>query len=296
MIYDALTSGRLETAAEHVSEDALVIDVASGDEFHGPTGYLEHVRGWYSAFPDLRFLRLAIRAGDEFAVAEYEISGTHTGTLLTRRGHIPPTGMEVDVRFCDVLTIPNGRLTQLRSYFDSATLLRQLGLISATPLHATDRRASLELFVQPLDASSPQRNRAIVHRYLQNVFSRRNAGAAAETCAREFVWHGGSLGEFQGLQEYHEVLTSLFEAFPDFELELLDTVADGDRVVVRFKIGGTHTGVFQRLPPAGRYVTGAGTSTFRLESSRIVEEWWQGDLLAILQQIDSSGVTPRLFS
>jgi predicted ester cyclase len=294
LLYESRATHEHERAAEQLAEDAILLDVASGDLYRGRSGFLEYVRGWNSALPDLRIQMLDIAALGGRAVAEYEISGSHTGTLVTPRGHIPPTGADVQIRFCDVLEFRDGRCVHLRSYFDSATLLRQMGLITATPLHAPDRRPSLELYAHSVDQHAPQRNKAIVRRFLQNVFNRQDPAAAADTCHREFAWHGGSLGESRGLGPFQEVLSALFFAFPDLQVEVLDAIAEGDRVVVRYALSGTHRGEFRGIEPTGRRIMGGGTSTYRMEDSRIVEEWWQPDLLALLRQMDAVPSAPRL--
>jgi predicted ester cyclase len=294
LIYESVRMREFDRAADQVAEDAILLNVASGDMFRGRNGFLEYFRSWNSAVPDLRIQLLDVVGVGERAVAEYELSGTHTGSLVTPQGHIPPTAMEVQVRFCDVLEIRDGRCVQLRSYFDSATLLRQLGLVTASPLHAPERRAALELYAQAMDTYAPQRHKAVVHRFLQNVFNRQDAGAAADTCVRDFAWHGGPLGEVRGLGAYQDVLRAFFTAFPDLQIEPLDSVAEGDRVVVRFALSGTHRGEFQGIPATHRRVAGEGTSTFRIVDNRIAEEWWQADLLAILQQMNGAPSTIRL--
>jgi predicted ester cyclase len=203
--------------------------------------------------------------------------------------------MEVQVRFCDVVEVSEGKIALVRSYFDSVTLLRQLGIIGSTPLHAPDRRAALDLYAQPLE-SNPQRNKAIVQRFVQDVFNRQDPKAAADTCSVAFEWHGGSLGETRGLTAYQHVLSALFLAFPDLQIDVLDCVGDGDRVMMRFGMRGTHLGEFQGVAPTFRSVSGGGTSTYRLENGRIVEEWWQGDILVLLQQMDAAPSTVPLSS
>jgi len=294
LLYESRATHEHERAAEQLAEEVILLDVASGDLYRGRMGFLNYVRGWTSALPDLRIRTLEIASLGDRAVAEYEISGSHTGPLVTPRGHIPPTGSDVQIRFCDVLEFRDGKCVHLRSYFDSATLLRQMGLITATPLHTHDRRASLDMFVQSVDQHAPQRNMAIVRRFLQNVFNRQDPAAAADSCHLEFAWHGGSLGESRGLGRFQEVLSALFFAFPDLQVEVLDAIAEGDRVVVRYALSGTHRGVFQGIAPTGRRVMGGGTSIFHMEDSRIVEEWWQADLLALLRQMDAAPSTPRL--
>lgn len=283
-IYEGLDHRDFESATEHVSDGALLLDVATGDVYRGKPGYLEFIRGWATAFPDLRCKILEVGAAGEQAFVEYELEGTHTGPLLTPGGHIPATGMEVQLQVCDILQLDGEKITSIRSYFDTTTLLRQLGLVTRTPLHPPDRRAPLELYAQALDTNAPERHKAIVHRFIESVYNRQDPAAAADTCGRDYLWHGGQLGEAHGIASYQKVLTSFFIAFPDFGVEIHDTIAEKDRVVVRFSMQGTHLGHFHGVAPSFRQVSGGGTSTYRITENRIVEEWWQGDLLLLLRQ------------
>ncbi|MEX2571197.1 MAG: ester cyclase family protein [Gemmatimonadota bacterium] len=293
-MYEALDAREFERASARVADDVLVLNIATGDVYRGRTGFLEFARGWATALPDVRFQLLKIGSTGDRVVAEYEMEGTHTGPLVTPRGHIPQTGMEVHLRFCDVHEVRDGRVTHIRSYFDSSTFLRQLGLITGSPIHPTDRRAPLELYAQAVDLNAPERHKAIVHRFLQDVYNRQNPSAAADTCAPNYEWHGGPLGETRGLTGYRHVLAAFFSAFPDLEMQVVDTVAERDKVVVRYVMSGTHMGEFQGVAPTFKRVIGGGTSTYRIEDSRIVEEWWQGDVIGLLQQMDAVPAVVRL--
>jgi predicted ester cyclase len=293
-LYDDLGSRAFDAAAERVADSALVLNVATGDIYRGTAGFLEFVRGWGVAFPDLRIEHLRLVADEGHVAAEYEIVGTHTGPLVTPRGHIPPTAMEVQLRCADVLEVHSGRITNIRTYFDSVTLLRQLGIVPGSPIHAPDRRAPLDLYAQPVESHAPLRHKVIVQRYLQDVFNRQDPAAASDTCARQYHWHGGSLGEARGLPEYQIVLATFFTAFPDFHLEIQDMLAEGDRVAVRYSMNGTHLGDFQGIAPTFKRVSGSGINSYRFEESRIVEEWWQGDILVLLQQMNAAPSSVRI--
>ncbi|HUE96059.1 MAG TPA: ester cyclase, partial [Longimicrobiaceae bacterium] len=167
---------------------------------------------------------------------------------------------------------------------------------TSTPIHAPERRAPLDLYAQPVETPAPVRHRVVVQRFIQDVFNRQNPAAVMDTCATKFAWHGGSLGEARGLPAYQHVLAIFFAAFPDLQIEILDAIAEGDRVAVRFSMSGTHLGEFQGIAPTFKRVTGGGTNAYRLENSRIAEEWWQGDMLVLLQQMDAAPSTVRIGS
>ncbi len=46
------------------------------------------------------------------------------------------------------------------------------------------------------------------------------------------------------------------DAFPDFRMEIVDLIAEGDKVVAHFKCSGTHQGEWRGNPPSGRSFSG----------------------------------------
>jgi predicted ester cyclase len=67
-------------------------------------------------------------SGEHF-LGEGIFGGTHTGPLETPQGDIPATGRKVKVKFAFILDVtPEGLIAEDRSYFDSASMMSQLGL------------------------------------------------------------------------------------------------------------------------------------------------------------------------
>lgn len=284
--YEALNDRDFEAAAQLYAEDVELTQVATSERYQGRDGYLQHARGWTAALPDLRLEILHLDAGEDSVVVEYLLRGTHSGTLIGAHGHIPPTWMQVEVHFCDSLRVRDGAIARVHSYFDAATLLRQLGLLPNSPIHPVDRRAPLELYALETDAPVQQRNKAVVQWFLQTVVNQHDAAAAAEFCVSNLAWHGGPIGELRDLASFQQLLSSLFASFPDLQVEVKDSVAEGDRVAVRLSMIGTHRGDFQGIPPTGKVVTGTWSSTYRIVDGKIVEEWWYLDLFGMMKQLD----------
>lgn len=80
-----------------------------------------------------------------------------------------------------------------------------------------------------------------------------------------------------------------FAGFPDIRFEILDTVVDGDRVAMRFRVTGTHTGEFQGIPATGRGMDVQGMTIMDFRDGKIAERWNQFDQMSLLQQL---GVIP----
>ena len=96
----------------------------TGDVFDGETA----VRGYFAAsraaFPDQRNELRAMHHTDDMVIVEFDLLGTHLGPL---RG-IPPTGKEFRCPMTAFFVFDGDRIVCERVYFDSASLLRQLGL------------------------------------------------------------------------------------------------------------------------------------------------------------------------
>jgi C-1 hydroxylase len=76
--------------------------------------------------------------------------------------------------------------------------------------------------------------------------------------------------------------------FPDYTFELLDLVAEGDRVVARMPWTGTHTGPVLDLAPTGRRVRVDEIVIFRIAGGRIAQAWEVWDERSMRRQLDAS--------
>jgi steroid delta-isomerase-like uncharacterized protein len=132
---------------------------------------------------------------------------------------------------------------------------------------------------------SADENKAIVRRFLEGVINTGNPGVADEVCADDLAWHGGSLGEMRGLVAFKAMVGPFLAAFPGLRVEVGDLLADGDKVTARYTWRGAHRGEFFGIPPTGKEVTVTGISIYRVAGGKIAEEWWQEDLLGLMQQL-----------
>jgi steroid delta-isomerase-like uncharacterized protein len=134
--YDAWNARDFDRGAALMHEDGEIIAVGSGERFAGPGGARQFSEMWASGFPDGRVeITSTIAEGDQ-VVVEFTGRGTHTGTLQSAAGSIPATGKEIRLEFCDVYELRDGKVRSLRTYFDSGSLLAQLGILGAQPAEA----------------------------------------------------------------------------------------------------------------------------------------------------------------
>jgi steroid delta-isomerase-like uncharacterized protein len=77
--------------------------------------------------------------------------------------------------------------------------------------------------------------------------------------------------------------------FPDARISIESCIEEGDTVVSRWTLTGTHQGAFQGIPPTGRAVKFTGIEFNRVADGKFVEHWSMFDNLALLQQIGAIG-------
>lgn len=117
-----------ELGATVIAENCCFEDIARGELLPGPEAYKRDYYRWREAFPDGECKVVNVIVQDDWAVVEFVNRGTQTGPLHSSLGTFPPSGRTAEVRYCSVMRVANGMVIEGRDYYDSATIVRQLGL------------------------------------------------------------------------------------------------------------------------------------------------------------------------
>jgi len=88
-----------------------------------------------------------------------------------------------------------------------------------------------------------------------------------------------------GVESLRRLLVETRAAFSSPEYKVMDTVSEGEKVVVRFSAKATHTGRYMGLPASGRVLKLWGVMIFRFEAGAIADFWSLVDSEAILKQL-----------
>ncbi len=92
------------------------------------------------------------------------------------------------------------------------------------------------------------------------------------------------------MEEARQFVSVFKSAFPDMSATIEDVIAEGDKVVTRWTIRGTHQGEIEEFgPPTGKQVEIKGITIHRIEDGKIAEEWERYDNLSVMQQL---GIVP----
>jgi len=134
-------------------------------------------------------------------------------------------------------------------------------------------------------------NAALVRRLYEEGLNRRDAAAAAAFYAADARNHGRSVGR-AGMQKVFE---SLFSVFPDFHYRIEEATVEGDRVVCKVTMTGTHlgrptlpevfSGMLQGVAPTGKRVQVLHFHSFLIRDGQIAEHAAVRDDLGMLLQL-----------
>ncbi|NKX53127.1 nuclear transport factor 2 family protein [Arthrobacter mobilis] len=127
-LYQAYNDRNLDAWLSCFAEDALWLNIPTGERYVGPEGQKDNFTAWNTPFPRGRCEDLVIRGGDGFVVAEFNGVGVHEGPLATPEGEVAPTFKSTSLAFCDVHTVRDGKITETHRYWDLAGAAAQLGL------------------------------------------------------------------------------------------------------------------------------------------------------------------------
>ncbi|MGK4005198.1 ester cyclase [Sorangium sp. So ce1036] len=89
-----------------------------------------------------------------------------------------------------------------------------------------------------------------------------------------------------GRDGFRAFIAGLLAAFGDNTHAIEDQIAEGDRVLTRWRWQGVHRAEFLEMAPTGRLVVLSGMNIDRIADGRIVERWGQFDMLTLLRQLD----------
>ena len=125
--------------------------------------------------------------------------------------------------------------------------------------------------------------------YVEQILSAGNMDVLEMCIARSYVGHNPIQPEgIQGRDGVRQRHARAKASFPDGRFEIEEMIEEGDRVAVRYRFTGTHSGPFAEVPATGKEITGEGIEIYRLHDGQIVESWSQGNYLGMLQSIGAA--------
>ena len=121
-------------------------------------------------------------------------------------------------------------------------------------------------------------NKSIARRFIQELFNEGKVEEAKNFVTPEIIYHG--LEELRGLEDFKKWIIEDRKAFPDMEVTIVEDIAEGNNVAVRWTLKATHEGDFAGLPASHEKFEAHGADIFHFENNKIKEAWTIFDALA----------------
>ena len=135
-------------------------------------------------------------------------------------------------------------------------------------------------------------NRVLVRRLVEEVLGGGRLELIPLLVAADHVGHL-PIGDHYGPEGVRIDVAAYRAALPDLAVTLDDLLADGDQVVRRYTLRGTHRGSFLGLPASGHAVTLRGIAIDRVADRQLVESWVQIDDLGIAAEVAPYRLTKK---
>lgn len=133
---------------------------------------------------------------------------------------------------------------------------------------------------------SVEQNKSLVLKYNKEVIENCNMEIFKEITTPDFINHSaaeGIAGDREGMIHFFSGI--LHQAFPGLKVNILDSIAEGDKVTTRKIITGTHQGMLLGIPATGKNVRISIIDILTIENGKVKEHWGENNFLAVIQSL-----------
>lgn len=128
-------------------------------------------------------------------------------------------------------------------------------------------------------------NKALIRRLFEEVWNQKNLALLDEMLVPDYVGDYPCGPTITRAEQLQQLIIATRAAFPDIHWRVDDLIAEGDRVVARWRTHGTHRGDWRGIPATQQPVTMRGMSIFRIVDAKIREGWGSADTLGAMRQM-----------
>jgi predicted ester cyclase len=287
-LYDESNRQNLAVFDELFAPDFVSFGGAGFQDLHGAHEFRDLYQQFLGSLPDLNFRVDNMIAEDNLIGVRGTLSGTHKGNFM---GFAPPTGKFISWTGTAIFRFNNQGLSDARwQEWDGLDVMQQMGVIPTPPGGDAKPPEPVPPHVVGGRYTSPVENKALVRRFLDEVWNKGNLTVADE------IFHPKATSPSAPLlptgAEGVKILANMFRnAMPDYHLEIIDLLADGQQVLVRFTQTGTHQGDLMGIPASGKKATWGEVGILRFAGGQVVESWYNVDMLGLMQQLGVGGVS-----
>ena len=130
-----------------------------------------------------------------------------------------------------------------------------------------------------------EKNKTLQRRFIDEYQTGGNEAVMYEIVSENFINHSGAPGmpvDRSGVKIFHDMFRS---AFPDLNVKVYDMIAEGDKVITRKSLNGTHKGDFFGIPPTNKKVEMNVIDIVIYKDGKLCEHWNSVDQAGLMRQL-----------
>lgn len=132
-------------------------------------------------------------------------------------------------------------------------------------------------------------NKALVTRYNEEIIEKGDMVILMELLAPDFVNYSaleGMPSDRSGMEYFFSLI--LHQAFPDIKVNILDMVAEGNKVVTRKELKGSHSGDLFGIAPTGKSVILSVIDILEINDGKIIGHWGENNFATVIKMLSDS--------
>ena len=129
-------------------------------------------------------------------------------------------------------------------------------------------------------------NKDIARRFMDDCWSQGKLDGIRDLVSDKCTIHDPVFPSLAaGAESLQRHIMTCRNGFPDLRFTIEDTIAERNEVVLHWTARGTHKGEFLGMPPTNKKAVVSGTSIFRIDDGKIVEQWADWNLMSLMEQL-----------
>jgi predicted ester cyclase len=133
--------------------------------------------------------------------------------------------------------------------------------------------------------------RDLGRRWFDEVWNQGRRESIGEMIAPDAVLHEGG-ADSRGPDGFYPFFDRMIATFSEIRVNVEDTLAEDDKLCVRWSFSGKHTGNGLGIPPTGKTVNVTGISILRVAGAMLLEGWQNWDMLGLMEQLKDVRPSP----
>jgi len=143
----------------------------------------------------------------------------------------------------------------------------------------------MEFKIKSMTSEHLEKNKAIVRRFNKEVIEQGNIDAFRQLMDKDFI-NQTAPATANGAEGMWNTFSNILRpAFPDLAVEIYEQIAEGDKVVTRKAIVGTHQGVLMGIEPTGKQIKIDVIDIVRLKDGKYFEHWGINTLQSVIMEL-----------